>query len=252
MDARDEVAFQAFLDWLPGAAPAGDVMAIMRQYRGALLASGTPDDEVGRQLNAVTAGMNRPGAVWPLLFDKIYSSDAPAFRTTPNALLVAAVDTVPPGEALEVCMGEGRNAVYLATEGWTVTGFDVSKMGLRKAGSRAEALGVPLSTVLQNSEAFEYGLARWELITLIYAPVPITDAAYVARLQRALKPGGLIVVESFASAQSAALRRPVDIDPDALREAFAEFDIVRFEATHEVPDWAQEQAWLVRLVAMKP
>lgn len=252
MNTRDEVVFQAFLDWLPTAAPAGDVTAIMKQYRQALLAKGTPDGEVSRQLDAVTAGMNRHDAVWPLLFDKIYASDTPTFRTVPNALLEAAVVQRPPGEALEVCMGEGRNAVYLAAKGWTVTGCDVSETGLKKARARARELGVRLTTVLQDSEAFEYGMARWDLVALIYAPVPVTDAAYVTRLGRVLRPGGLIVVESFASAQTASVRRAVDIDPEALQGAFAPFKVVHFEDTYGVPDWSQERGRLVRLVAEKP
>lgn len=252
MSRGDDDTFQAFLTWLPTAAPAGDVRAMLGQYRQALVAQGHAGDEAGEHIDAILKAMHNSETVWPLLFDKIYASDAPSFRTTPNALLQEAVAGRPAGVALEVCMGEGRNAVYLATQGWKVTGFDVSEVGLKRARTRADALGVPLDTVLQTSSAFAYGVARWDLIALIYAPLPVTDARYVEQLRQSLKPGGLIVVESFAAGPSITAKRPVEIDPEALVDAYAGFDILRFEETYDLPDWTNEQEQLVRLVAAKP
>ncbi len=63
------------------------------------------------------------------MFNNIYSN-APGFSTNANALLVSAVTGRKPGRALDVGMGQGRNAVFLAVEGWNVTGFDISDVGL--------------------------------------------------------------------------------------------------------------------------
>jgi hypothetical protein len=71
-------------------------------------------------------------------------------------------------------------------------------------------------------------------------------------MERALKPGGLIVIESFATESSATLKRPVEIIPGALAAAYAGFDILRFEDTYGLPDWSKEQERLVRLIAQKP
>ena len=252
MRQGDERIFQAFLVWLPTATPAGDVRAMLAQYRQTLVSQGQSEHESGENINTILKTMHNSEAVWPLLFNKIYASTAPSFRSTPNALLQEAVTGRPAGEALEVCMGEGRNAVYLATQGWTVTGFDVSEVGLRRARARANALGVSLNAVLQSSIAFKYGVACWNLIALIYAPVPVTDPTYVAELGRALKPGGLIVVESFATRPSVLVKRPVEIDPEALTNAYAGFDIIRFEETDDLPDWSNEREKVVRLIAAKP
>jgi SAM-dependent methyltransferase len=251
MSHGDDI-FQAFLAWLPMAMPAGDVRAMLGQYRQALMAQGHTEKQAGEHIDTVLRAMHNSETVWPLLFDKIYASNAPSFRSTPNALLQEAVAGRIPGEALEVCMGEGRNVVYLATQGWRVTGFDVSKVGLERARARADALGVPLDTVLQTSSTFAYGVARWDLIALIYAPIPVTDASYVEQLRHALKPGGLIVVESFAAGPSITAKRPVEIDPEALAKAYAGFNILRFEETYDLPDWTNEQEQLVRLIAAKP
>ena len=86
---------------------------------------------------------------------------------------------------------------------------------------------------------------------MTYAPVPLTNAHYIKRISDALRPGGLIVVESFASDATAPGRRPVDIDPTDLQRAFAEFRILHFADTVAMPDWEKEETRLVRLVAEK-
>ncbi len=249
MVTQDETTFQAFILWLKTASPGGNVVTMLQGYRSQLLRAGASEAEADSRMAAITRLMKGNNEVWPLLFDKIYASDAPSFRTGPNALLEAVVANRPPGTALDVCMGEGRNAVYLAQQGWEVTGFDVSETGLGRSRERAARSGVGVNAVRETSESFDYEASRWDLIALLYAPVPVTDEAYVTRLERSLAPGGLVVVESFASAREAVARRPVDIDPDDLQRAFAAFDLLRFEDAVGVPDWDQQQGRLVRLVA---
>ncbi|HSW48688.1 MAG TPA: methyltransferase domain-containing protein, partial [Bryobacteraceae bacterium] len=93
----------------------------------------------------------------PFFFDRTYSSDAPRFRTDPNALLVEAVRDRKPGRALDVHMGQGRNAVYLASQGWDVTGFDFSEEGVRAAREAARQAGVPLTAIVRRHEEFDFG-----------------------------------------------------------------------------------------------
>ena len=63
----------------------------------------------------------------------------------PNRQLVAAVEDLPPGRALDVGCGEGADAVWLASRGWTVLGIDVSEVALSRARTHAEALGEPIT-----------------------------------------------------------------------------------------------------------
>lgn len=252
MATQDEATLQAFTTWLKSAPPGGNVGAMLQGYRRQLLTAGTSEAEADSRMAAIQRLMKDSSEVWPLLFDNIYASDAPTFRTAPNAWLEAAVRGRPPGQALDVCMGEGRNAVYLAQQGWDVTGFDVSAKGLERARERAAQAGVAVNTVRETNDSFDYGASRWDLIAIFYAPIPVTDAGYVRRLERALKPGGLVVVESFSAPQDAVSRRPVHIDPDELKRAFAAFGILHFEDVSGVPDWDQQQGRVVRLVAEKP
>ncbi|MBP7775492.1 MAG: class I SAM-dependent methyltransferase [Acidobacteria bacterium] len=188
---------------------------------------------------------------WPLMFDNIYASKSPNFDTRPNALLVAAIEGRPPGRALDIGMGQGRNAVALAAKGWAVTGVDVSAEGLAVARAQAARAGLTITAVQDTVEHFDAGTNRWDVIAVIYGPGVIADPDYVARLHRSLRPGGIVVVESFASDRSELQRRPVDVDPDELRRAFAGFRILTFEDAKGVSDWDPQTTRLVRLVAQK-
>jgi hypothetical protein len=67
-----------------------------------------------------------------------------------------------------------------------------------------------------RNAVFLYGTAQWDLIVIAYEPFPVSDESYVRRLRNALWPGGLLVIQSFASESTAANRRSVDIEPEAL------------------------------------
>src|SRR6478735_2270074 len=144
------------------------------------------------------------------------SPDADAgFSLEPNDLVVRTAAGRPVGSALDVAMGQGRNAVHLAGAGWRVTGFDLSSAGVAAAEAAATAQGTPIDAVVASADSFDYGVARWDLIVMTYALVPVADPAFADRIIDALAPGGLVVVESFAVASDGPIR-PVDIDPDAL------------------------------------
>ena len=249
--ATDDQIWQEFLAWLKVAPAADGPLEILQGYQKDQSAKGVPPPEIGQRFNTVLRLMRDRNEAWPLMFDKIYVSATPNFNTKPNALLVAAVEGRKPGKALDVGMGQGRNAVALATRGWNVTGFDVSAEGLAVAKAQAARGGVNITAIQQSNEQFDFGADQWDLIAIIYGPGSIADAGYVERLRRSLRPGGLVVVESFASARQAAMRRPVDIDPGELLQAFGQFRILRFEDSDGVSDWDPQTTTLVRLIAQK-
>lgn len=249
-------AWQQFLDWLPGATPRGGVEEMLREYRAWTAERGSSDEDAHHAIGVIMRRLNDPDQkttrAWRLLFDKVFSSNDPVFRTGPNALLVAVASSRTPGRSLDVCMGEGRNTVFLAEQGWQATGVDLSTEGLARARDRARAAGVTVTFVEGSAMEFDYDREAWDLVSFLYAPVPITEPAFVERATSTLRPGGAVVVESFASDRDAARRKPVDIDPRDLREAFAGFDIQRLDDIVDVPDWADAPERMVRMVAAKP
>jgi SAM-dependent methyltransferase len=170
------------------------------------------------------------------------------FNRKPNALLAAAVEKVQPGSALDVGMGEGRNAVFLAKQGWNVTGVDRAEGALAVARQQANEQGVKITPVLQSAEDFDWGRERWDLIAPLYF-VGVRENA--AKIRESLKPDGLLVIEAFLAAAGAP-GRGVDWQPGELKKLFSEgFQILRYEETEGVADYGQKSVQLVRLVARK-
>ena len=165
------------------------------------------------------------------------------FTHAPNRLLVATVATATPGAALDIAAGQGRNALYLAAHGWHVTAIDISGEGLRRAREAADRAHVALTTEQVDADAYDYGIGKWDLVTLIYAG---DSDARLAKIAASLRPGGLVVVEYFADVGDGGFK------PGQLATAFAHgFEILRDETVDDQPDWATDRAKLVRFVARR-
>lgn len=247
----DEAIWNQYMQWLPTAPPAGGGAGSTRnQYRLHLIASGASPAEADRQSSAIQRMMSERPDGWRAVFNNVYSNPTPGFATEPNALLIATVESRKPGRALDIGMGQGRNAVFLAIKGWDVTGFDISDEGIAVARKNAERAGVKLNAIRETDEAFDYGSEQWDVIVFMYEPFPLDSAAYVERLRKSMKPGGLIVIESFGPRPGRTAQ--IEIDPDKLLPAFKDFRVLRFEDTMAIPDWGnREKTRVVRLVAEK-
>jgi SAM-dependent methyltransferase len=247
----DEAIWQQFIDWLPNAPPVHGPTELFNQYRSGLIASGMSATDADRQLIVIRRLHHERPDAWRVMFNNIYKNDKPGFSTQPNALLVATVEDRQPGRALDVGMGQGRNSVFLALKGWDVTGFDMSDEGITIAQRNASQAGVKLSATRETDESFNYGADQWDLIVFMYEPFPITSIAYVDRLRKSLKVGGIVVIESFGEEATTPNRPSTAIDPGQLLTAFRDFRLLRFEDTNALPDWGQTKRRLVRLVAEK-
>lgn len=211
----------------------------VERYRAHLVSRGLSPAEVDRTIRLVLA--HDEGT----LYDKVYAG-APEFRTEPNALLVDTVEALTPGRALDVGMGQGRNALYLARRGWAVTGFDVSAVGLAKARTAAAARGLSIEAVHASDEEFDFGRERWDLIAILYA----LEKRSVFRVRDALRPGGLVVVEG---AHREASGGSWEFESNELLRIFDGFTILRYEEAMGNYDWAPgKPIRMVRLVARKP
>ena len=217
------------------------------------MSGGTSAADADNQLKVIQELMRTREDGWQQIFNKIYAASSPGFSVKPNGLLMSAVEGKKPGRALDVGMGQGRNSVFLAIRGWDVTGFDVSDQGLSIARKNAAAAGVQINAVQKSNSNFDYGTSQWDLIVITYEPFPVTDQMYVRRVWNALRSGGLLVVESFASDKNAAQRKPVDIDPAELLRAVLSlsFRIIRFEDVEGISDWTLEKTRMARLIAQK-
>src|SRR5438046_6590544 len=76
-------------------------------------------------------------------WDERYSGAEFEWSMHPNQFVTEQLDGLPPGRALDLAAGEGRNSVWLAERGWSVTAVDFSRVGLEKGRTLSAAHGVP-------------------------------------------------------------------------------------------------------------
>ncbi len=91
------------------------------------------------------------------MWDERYSTDDYAYGTKANEFLVANYGQIPMGRVLSLAEGEGRNAVFLAKQGYTVTAVDGSIVGLDKAKKLAEENGVSIECVHADLADYDLG-----------------------------------------------------------------------------------------------
>ncbi len=187
----------------------------------------------------------------PFFFDRTYTSPQPRFNTAPNALLVEAVKGRKPGRALDVDMGQGRNALFLASQGWSVTGFDFSEDGVRTARQAAQKAGLTLAALVRRHEDFDFGKAQWDLVVMSYTWVPLAEP-YVSRIVDSLRPGGLLVYEHLMDESGSENSAPWLPKPGGLPKVFGRLRVVRYRDARTQADWSWRPERVARLIAEKP
>jgi SAM-dependent methyltransferase len=166
-----------------------------------------------------------------------------AFTPRPNRLLASVAGRLKPGTALDVGMGQGRNAIHLASLGWTVTGIDISDVGLRIASETAARRKLVVQAINADMSAWDFGTERWDFVALLYIRPSDQD---FHKIKASLKRGGTVVVEGFHEP------RAQNWAPGQLAAIFSEgYDVVLDEVVDDVPDWGTHPDKLVRFVAQK-
>jgi 2-polyprenyl-3-methyl-5-hydroxy-6-metoxy-1,4-benzoquinol methylase len=136
-------------------------------------------------------------------WDERYASDAFFYGTEPNDFLASSAHhVVSGGKVLCLAEGEGRNAVWLARQGYDVTGVDGSSVGLEKAQALAREHGVNITTITADLADFDMGDQQWDAIVSIWCHLPPALRQDVhRRVMQALKPGGTLILESYTPRQ---------------------------------------------------
>ncbi len=104
-----------------------------------------------------------------------YATAEYVWKADPNDFLVAETDGLAPGRALDLACGEGRNAVWLAEQGWTATGVDFSDAGLDKGRRLAADRGVEATWVCADATAWDPPADGYDLVAVFYLQLPSDD-----------------------------------------------------------------------------
>lgn len=128
------------------------------------------------------------------------------FGKEPNAFLKAQAHRLHAGQtALSVADGEGRNGVWLAEQGLDVLAIDFSATALAKARALAQERGVRLRTEVADLTTWSWPSDAYDVIAAIFTQVafPAERREFFANLKRALKPGGLLLMQGYRPEQLA-------------------------------------------------
>ena len=101
-------------------------------------------------------------------WDSKYGTEQYIFGKAPVAFIQEHLHLLPRGKTLDVAMGEGRNGVFLATQGFEVIGIDISENGLNKAQALAKEHGVTIKTQLVDLEHHQFSDEAYDLIICTY------------------------------------------------------------------------------------
>lgn len=173
-------------------------------------------------------------------WDRMFATEPAHIRWEPSRFLSEVAPTLKPGEAIDVGMGSGRNALYLAQSGWRVTGVDTSAVGVERARARAVANKLSLAAVQSDMFTFDYGTERYDLVLFMYTG-PVGDLG--ERFVRALKSGGYLLIEHFAGGFEAG----------SLPKLFKGLDVLRYGEDEDFPDYdLRNKGRVVRFLARKP
>jgi len=254
----DEAVWSQYLSWLKGRV-LGDTLGL-ESYRKALIEQGLAKAEVDRRMRIISERAFRRPEAMRLWFNSMYGPEGEVGPDWPTPFVVEVAKDLTPGAALDVCMGEGRNSIFLASRGWNVTGFDVSDVAVMNARRKADKAGVKLTVIRSGYQEFDFGDAKWDLIVMTYAYFPIRDAVYVNRLVGSMRPGGLLVfqygvLEKGADRSGTAPMLGIPEEGE-LKEIFRSLVIVRYEEVEEESDWqvshGHRRGRTVKMLAKKP
>jgi 2-polyprenyl-3-methyl-5-hydroxy-6-metoxy-1,4-benzoquinol methylase len=236
--ASETEVWTDFTNWLKHQQPNSKPGEWIGLYRQNLSEQNLTQDETRRRMSIVSDSIFTRRKGVEALWDKVYAGNDPIFLQTPSAIVMTAIAGRKPGKALDIGMGQGRNSVYLAAQGWDVTGFDPSREGVRIAESNAGKAGVKMHAVVSRDDEFDYGSSQWDVLVMTY--VRDLTARDAAIFLKALKPGGLVVYENGADDDNSVLR------------AFLGFQILRFEDVESSSEWnPQNKTRIQRLIAQK-
>lgn len=194
-------------------------------------------------------------------WDKRFSGADYRYGEIPNPFVAAQAERiVPGGTVLSVGDGEGRNGVWLAEQGFTVTSQDGSAVAQGKARRMAAERGVAVETVLSDLTAWDWPVATFDAVACIFVHFHAERRRAVHHeMLRALKPGGVLIMEAFHPDHINLPGGPPAPDmlysAEMLRADFAAAEVLLLEEVRSfVPQdsFQKGEAALTRLIARRP
>jgi len=193
-------------------------------------------------------------------WDQRYATTEYVYGKTPNLFYQKQLEQIKPGTILFPAEGEGRNAVYAATQGWKVTAFDSSIEGQKKAMQLSNENNVSINYLVKSYDEVDFPENSFDCLVLIFAHLSGPKRSMIhKKLVSYLKPGGTLLMEAFSKAQiNFKSGGPRDMDAlyslDEMKSDFSDLQILSLSQTVKElyeGSYHSGNASVIRLVATK-
>jgi SAM-dependent methyltransferase len=132
-------------------------------------------------------------------WEQFYGEREQVWSGRPNVVLVEEVEGMAPGTALDLGCGEGADSIWLARQGWRVTGTDISQVALDRAAAHADDAGVA-DRITWERHDFTRSIPTgpFDLVSAHFLHSPVDDPrdSALRAAAAAVAPGGTLLVVS--------------------------------------------------------
>lgn len=128
-------------------------------------------------------------------WDQHYSAKPFAGGKGPSDFLHQMLPRLEKAKVLDIGMGEGQNAVYLAQKGFQVKGFDISKVAIEHAKQLAKDTSVTIEAQSTDLDLYLFGIMEYD--SIIMTKFRPSNSRYYSNIISALKQGGILLIESL-------------------------------------------------------
>jgi len=169
------------------------------------------------------------------------------FARAPARLLVEHLAILPRGKALDLAMGFGRNALYLAEHGFEVEGIDIEERCVRHCLDEARRRGLALRAWVADLERHRLAAETYDLVICFY----YLERALIAQIKKALRAGGVVLFETFLVDQHLRYGKPRHrqycLERNELLHLFDDFRVLYYRE-----GWRSADRATASIVARKP
>lgn len=167
-------------------------------------------------------------------WDSLLNTSTYVYGKEPAAFLREIVAKLPVGRGLDIAMGEGRNAVFLAKKGFQVDGVDFSDVALRKARRLARENNVSVNTINADLRKYQIRPNYYDVILNI----EFLQRSLVPQIKRGLKKGGMVVfenhtVDQLKNKKGKSLSSDFLLKKGELKELFSDFEILIYRESND-------------------
>ncbi len=154
------------------------------------------------------------------------------FGKEPAQFLAQNVSTLPIGKALDIAMGEGRNAIFLAKKGFDVEGVDISEVAIQKAKRLARENNVKIKTTIADLNKYQIAPNTYDVIIVFY----YLQRSLIPQIKQGLKPNGVVVFETNTVEQlkyDKTLNKSYLLEKEELKNFFKDFTFLKYAETDD-------------------